>query len=78
MIYRIFSSFNKSQPPHTKIAHVHTRARHITMTSFIVEAMVPGIHELIRGYNFSFLSTKTSKIKNLEKWSASLSVQKLV
>ena len=68
MTERFRSRFSKSQTPPTKIAHVHTRARHITMASFIGEAMVPGIHKLIRGHNFRVWSrsVKTSKIKHLK------------
>ena len=35
----------------------------MTMASFVVEAVVPGIHNLIRGHKFWSRSTKTSKIK---------------
>ena len=38
------------------------------MASFIVEAMVPGIHELIQGHNFRVLVDirENLEIKNLE------------
>ena len=38
----------------------------MTMASFIVEAVVPDIHNLIRGHKFWSRYTKTSKIKHLE------------
>ena len=48
------ASVNGKYPP-TKIAYVHTRARHIIMASFIVEAMVPGIHKINLEHNFCVL-----------------------
>ena len=61
-----FLRFSKSQTPPTKIA-LCTRASHIKMASFIVEAMVCGIKKLIRGHNFHWLRfAKTLKIKHLE------------
>ena len=34
------------------------------MANFIVEAMVPGIHELIQGYNFRILVEIHENLKN--------------
>ena len=54
-------SVNRKPP---RIAHVHTGQAYHTMASFVVEAMVRGIHEFIRGLNFHVLVEIRENLEN--------------
>ena len=55
----------KTPPTKVRSTRAHGPGIHITMASFIVEAMVVrGIHELIRGHNFRVLIEIRENLEN--------------